>query len=101
MTYLGANSRAPWFIERGTSQNGELMRLLGENLRSKVQQIAVKVLDKVFVRESESALTLRLHEPGSPLVDVGIFLVVFAYLYGVYVGVRQLWAAKANKVKGT
>lgn len=101
MTYLSANSRAPWFIERGSSLNTELMRLLDENLRRPVQQIAVKIMDKVFVREGDSALTLRLHEPGSPLLDIVIFLAVFAYLYAFYAGVRNYWVNKDNKVKGT
>ena len=32
MRYLGANSRAPWFIERGSNVQRELLRIFSENL---------------------------------------------------------------------
>lgn len=70
-------------------------------MRNKVQMIAVKVLDKVFVHESNSAFQLRLQEPGKPLIEVAIFIATLAYLYAFYVGVRNFWAMKASKVKGT
>ena len=32
MRYLGANSRAPWFIEHGSNVQRELQRIFSENL---------------------------------------------------------------------
>ena len=32
MRYLGANSRAPWFIEHGSNVQQELQRIFSENL---------------------------------------------------------------------
>ena len=63
--------------------------------------MAIRVLDKVFVRENDAPLALRLHEPGNPLIDFAIFFATIIYLYAFYAGVQRYWATKANKVKGT
>ena len=59
------------------------------------------MLDKAYVLESDSPLTLRLHEPGNPLIEFAIFLATVLYLYAFQSIVRSHWATKANKVKGT
>ena len=103
--YLSANSRAPWHLERGSNVHRELLRIFGENLGKQAQTIGIKVLDQIFVRESDEAVTLRVHQKGTPLIETVIFLVVFAYLYIVYTATRSYFGPsdqqKGSKVKGT
>ena len=102
MTYLSANSRAPWFVQRGSNINKELFRLFDNNLRKPAQTIGIKILDKIFARESEEPFELRLHQPGEPFLEMGIFAIVFAYLYLVYVAVGRFFVQNSgSKVKGT
>ena len=59
-------------------------------------------MDKAYVRESEVPFTLRLHQPGSPVTEMAIFMSVQAYLYGLYSLIRYLWLNKTGaKVKNT
>jgi len=102
MKYLGANSRAPWLIERGTNLNRELFRLFGENLSKPAHQLGIKVIDRVFVREPELPLTLRLHQKRTPILEMLIFTAIFAYLYGLYSALRHFYLRTGgSKVKGT
>ena len=61
LAYLSSSSRAPWLVERGSNLNKELLRILDEHLRRPAQKLAIKVMDKAYVRESEVPYTLRLH----------------------------------------
>ena len=108
MRFLGANSRAPWLIERGSAFNIELNRIFSENLSKPAQSVTVKILDKVFSREADEPFTLRLYKKGTPLIELVTFLAVYGYLYLLYIGIRNNFATtitpgvkvdKKNKVK--
>jgi len=106
MRYLSANSRAPWFIEHGSNVQRELQRIFSENLSKPATSMGIKVLDRVFVRESDDAVTLKVHHKGTPIADLAIFMAVFAYLYALYTAVRHYYGQTDNssagsKVKGT
>jgi len=64
---------------------------LDENLRKPAQVIGIKLLDKIFVKESEEPMAAKLHKEGTPVVEMGIFMAVFAYLFGFYSLVRHLY----------
>ena len=88
LSFLSSTSRAPWLLERGSLTSGELLRLLNENLRKPVQAIGVKVLDKVFAKESNMPVEAKLHRKGTPVLEMSIFLGIFAYLYAAYTVAR-------------
>ena len=99
LNYLEASSRAPWFIERGSFLNKELFRLFDENLRQPAQSIGVRLLDKVFVRDSITPMAGSIHKKGSPMADLVVFIAVSVYLYGLYSLVRNFASKRDPKVK--
>ena len=68
--------------------------------------MGIKVLDRVFVRENDDSVTLKVHHKGTPVAELAIFMVIFAYLYAFYSAVRYYYGQADNsgstsKVKGT
>ena len=53
--------------------------------------IGIKVLDKIFVKESDQPLAARLHKKGTPVIEMGIFMAVFIYLFGFYTLARHFY----------
>jgi hypothetical protein len=54
LTFLQAQSRAPWYLERGSPLNTELFRLFSLGLSSVPKRIGVKLSEIVFFREGSS-----------------------------------------------
>ena len=65
--------------------------------------MGIKILDKVYVKESDMPMTLRLHQLGEPLIEFSIFIAVFAYLVAIYTVMRGKFGSPdpSSKVKGT
>ena len=62
--------------------------------------IGIKLLDKIFVKESDQPMTARLHKKGTPVVEMGIFMAIFAYLFGFYTLVRHFYfRGHSGKIK--
>ena len=57
------------------------------------------MLDKIFMRESDGPMESKLHKKGSPVLEMGIFLGIFVYLYACYSVARFIYTRGTAKVK--